>query len=78
MKPRDVFLDSCTGDFYGYNKEQKIWAPLGNTGLHHVQTLETYGSAASFFVQKTKKYKGAGALGDAKMGDHLYKSKLTE
>ena len=53
----DVFLDSCTGDYYGFNQEQEIWVPLGNTGLHHLQTLETYGSKASYFIQKTKKYK---------------------
>eukprot|EP00347_Sterkiella_histriomuscorum_P023878 403333072 len=78
LKRTDAYLDSCTGDYYSYNTEQKIWMPLGNTGLHHIQTLETYGSAASYYVQNTKKYKNNMPLGDARLGDHLYKSKLTE
>lgn len=50
LKRTDVFLDSCTGDYYGFNTEQKLWMPLGNTGMHHIQTLETYGSSSSYYV----------------------------
>lgn len=35
LKRTDVFLEKCSGDYYSFNKEQKIWLPLGNTGLHH-------------------------------------------
>jgi hypothetical protein len=52
--------------------------PIGNTGLHNVQTLETYGSAAEIFVSKTKKYKSGGPLSGATLTDQMYRSKLTE
>jgi hypothetical protein len=68
MKRNDVFLESITGDYYGYNKETKVWFPMGNVGLHHSQTLETYGNAASLFVTKIKKYKQNGLFSEGKLG----------
>jgi len=35
MKRNSVFLDSCTGDYYEFNKELNQWQPIANTGLHH-------------------------------------------
>lgn len=36
MKRTDVFLESCSGDLYTFNKETKLWIPVGNVGLHHI------------------------------------------
>ena len=73
-----VFLESCSGDYFGYNREAKQWEPMGNIGMHHTQTLQTYGSEGDLYLTKTKNFKSLGALAVNKHGLTLFKSKFTE
>ena len=31
----DVFLDNSTGDYYSFKKDQGMWLPVGNVGIHY-------------------------------------------
>jgi len=36
----DVFLDHSTGDYYIFKKDQGMWVPVGNFGLHYSKAAE--------------------------------------
>lgn len=40
----DVFLDNSTGDYYSFKKDQGMWVPIGNIGLHYSKAAELEGT----------------------------------
>lgn len=44
----DVFLDNSTGDYYTFKKDQELWVPIGNVGLHYSKAAELEGTEEVF------------------------------
>lgn len=50
----DVFLDFTTGDFYNFKKDQDMWLPVGNVGLHYSKAAEKDNQQASKALSSQK------------------------
>jgi hypothetical protein len=47
----DVFLDNATGDYFNYKKDQEMWFPMGNVGLHYSKAAEMEGTEESLMMR---------------------------
>ena len=57
-----VFLDSLSGDYYTYNKDNQEWRPEGNTGLHYARAEASLQGAvvggAADLVKRVRAFEG--------------------
>ena len=44
----DYILDKVTGDMFTFNHQNEKWVSLCNTGLHHSQSAQKFGSMGKF------------------------------
>ena len=72
MKRNSVFLDSCTGDYYEFNKELNQWQPIANTGLHHQTASQNYGGPNNLLQKPSQHQNGS------KISGKVFTAKLTE
>lgn len=46
-----MFLDNETGDVYSFKRDQEMWFPVGNVGLHYSKAAEMAGTEETLMMR---------------------------